>query len=341
MGLVTFSLPMTKYLVKAGVLEKCPFTLLDVGCSGGIFDIWRVFDKYLISHGIDPQQSEVDRLNENESHEGIHYHAFYVGLPDTHEYCIERSKTNIPEYFQPWQRLSAAAFNETSSSEAPPQNNPIGEDLTSKKITIAEFVKENSIASVDFIKIDTDGFDLEALHSCEDVWESRNVLGALIETSYVGGPNPTDNTFHNIDRFMKSRGFQIFNMDIKRYSRKVLPAPFKLDIYAQTHWGQPQWGDVLYLRDGAAKDYEKVWKNQLSVEKILKLACLYEMYQVPDCAIEMFLEHKKRLEQYVNVDELIEVLTPPLRGKQVSYSQYMNAFYKNTKMFFPSYEEEK
>lgn len=339
MDLVTFSLPMTKYLVKAGVLKKDPFTLLDVGCSGGIFDIWRVFDKYLISHGFDPQQSEVDRLNENESYEGIHYHAFHIGLPDTHEFCVERSKTDTPEYFTPWERLSAMAFNETAGSDAPPQDNPVGEDLTSRKITIAEFVMEKSIASVDFIKIDTDGFELEALHSCEDVWESRNVLGALVETFYAGGPNPTDNTFHNIDRFMKSKGFQIFNMEINRYSRKVLPAPFKYNIYAQTHWGQPQWGDVLYLRDGAARDYEKVWKDQLSVEKIFKLACLYEMYQVPDCAVEMFLVHKKRLEQYVDVDKLIEVLTPPLRGKEMSYSQYLSAFYKNTKIFFPSYED--
>lgn len=42
--------------------------------------------------------------------------------------------------------MSAAAFNETSGSEATLQNNPIG----------------------------------------EDVWESKNILGALVETQYSG-----------------------------------------------------------------------------------------------------------------------------------------------------------
>jgi hypothetical protein len=58
---------MTRSLVEKRVFAAAPFTVLDVGCSGGISPFWRVFDPSLVALGIDPVVSECERLNASET----------------------------------------------------------------------------------------------------------------------------------------------------------------------------------------------------------------------------------------------------------------------------------
>jgi len=196
-------------------------------------------------------------------------------------------------------------------------------------------LREN-VSDIDFVKSDTDGSDFQVLMSCERTMRERNVLGFLVETPFQGSYSDTANSFHNVDRFMKKQGYLLYGMSQNRYTRAALPGMFVYDQPYQTVTGQPMWGDMLYLRDGAAQDYEEIWGESLSTSKVLKLLCLYEMFCLPDCAAELISVRRAELATVTDPDLLLDLLTPPLHGRRVSYREYLDAFSGDYAVLCPS-----
>jgi hypothetical protein len=121
---------------------------------------------------------------------------------------------------------------------------------------------------------------------------------------------------------------------VSRYSRAALPAPFLYGFPAETHDGQPLWGDVVFLRDLAAPEYGPALPA-ISAGKILKLACLYEIFGVPDCAVELILRFHDRISPLIDPAALLDLLTPPVDGQIVPYRDYIQAVSANPKRMFP------
>jgi Methyltransferase FkbM domain len=332
---------LVPHLVERGLLDDAPFSLIDVGCGLGLDPLWRVFGTQLHAHGLDPQVDEVRRLTKAETNANVHYHASFVGLAADHPLVAREAADWTPadDYFQPFGRSSSIAAAEHASAVREPTLEEANawpqERLTDENVSLSEFVRREGIRDVDFVKTDTDGHDLEVLVSAEEMLRYAGVLGCMIESNFVGSSRETTNSFHNIDRLMRRNGFMLYGLTVNRYSRAVLPAPFVYRSLASTDWGQAMWGDAVYFRDGASPAYEHVWGELLSEAKLLKLACLYELFRLPDCAVELFLAHRPRLERLVDVDHLLDLLTPPLRGRQVSYREYLGEFERDPTSFYP------
>jgi hypothetical protein len=162
-----------------------------------------------------------------------------------------------------------------------------------------------------------------------------NVLGFMIECYFTGSDDPTENSFHNVDAFMRQNGFLLYALSANRYSRAALPAPFLYTALYQTVSGQPAWGDMIYLRDAASIDYEAVWGQALSVTKLLKLASLFELFQLSDCAAELIVVHRDRIRELIDPEVLLNLLTPRLRGVERSYRDYLRLFESDVEKFFP------
>lgn len=326
-------------IMEKGLLKNDPFVLLDVGCSGGISDVWRKFGSDLIAYGFDPQLSECQRLQAQESNPRVRYVASFVGLPDSHPLVVQRRNEDqkIIQHFNPWNRLSTAEAHQIAA-KLTQQSQPIYENLVAPVIRIGvdDFVEQEKLSPVDFIKIDVDGTDLDVVISCESIVKTRQVLGFAVEVNWTGSYLSSDNTFHNIDRQMRKMGFSLVSLSTRTYSRRDLPAPFQYEILAQTHGGQPIQGDVIYLRDAASEHDGLVWGGSLSPTKLLKLAALYEIFSVPDLAAELFNTKRGVLAPLIDVDTLLDALTPPLNGRKVSHAEYIEAFRADPTIFFPS-----
>lgn len=328
---------MIPAIVAGDTLGEDPFVLVDVGCGLGIDRAWRVFGDRLTGHGFDPQLDEVERLRAEETG-AMQYHAAFVGLPEDHALRRRRAARQAElSYFEPFARTSAAAASSRAAVHGDAsfyETNAWTElRLATETIGLAEALRREGAETVDFVKIDTDGSDLDVLVSFEEMLRPAGVLGLMIETPFTGDDDESTNTFHNIDPILKRNGFQIYAMSVSQYSRAALPAQFTYDILAQTVSGQPLWGDLVYLRDAAHPDWRRF--GDLSPTKILKLACLYELFRLPDCAVELLLAHRETLGGIVDVDELLELLTPPLDGEQVSYREYVAAFAAAPSRFYP------
>ena len=325
-------------IMASGALDEDPFVLLDAGCSGGINSSWRAFGDAIQAYGFDPQQSECARLRAAETRPGVEYIASFVGLPKDHAFLRQKQQEDdrVRPYFEPWSRLSAAEAARLDTT-APQQGQAIHEDHVSPDTVIGldEFVRARNLRTVDFIKIDVDGTDVQVLLSAESILASHEVLGFSIEVNFQGTHLDTENTFHTIDRLMRRFGYVLVDLSHRGYSRHALPLPFQFDILAQTEGGQPIQGDAIYLRDAASPHEGLLWERPLGPQKLLKLAGLFELFGLPDMAAELLVAKRPLLERLVSVDALLDALTPPLNGKTLSYSQYIAAFRADPTILMP------
>ena len=68
--------------------------------------------------------------------------------------------------------------------------------------------------------------------------------------------------------------------------------------------------------------------------KLLKLACLYELFRLPDCAAELVVAHRERLKPLIDPDLLLNLLTPKLDDVERSYDGYLKLLAADPEAFF-------
>jgi hypothetical protein len=332
-GLITHT-PMTDLLRGRGVFDRHPFVLIDAGCAGGIDPAWRAFGPSLIAHGYDADVTACEEAQASEPFPNVRYHGRYVGLPETDAFVQQREAnearwpvTNI------WDRVTAGHVARRAQESAPAEPRQMADPDT--VLGVGEIVDTERLPTVDFLKIDVDGPDVEVLESARGVLAERSVLGIGMELNWFGSANPTEHTFHNTDRFLREHGFTLFGVTFRTYSRTALPAPFQYEMYAQTQFGQPYQGDAIYLRDLAAP-HLAASSADFPPDKLLKLACLYELIGLPDCAAEVINHFEPRLSPFGDLEPLRDALTPPLLGQQLSYREYVARFENEPHLFLPS-----
>ena len=81
------------------------FSLLDIGCSGGIDASWRAFGPKLRALAIDASVAECERLQKAETHPGIEYVAGFVSDSSTAKVDLENGQAS-PLIFRMRDRLS-------------------------------------------------------------------------------------------------------------------------------------------------------------------------------------------------------------------------------------------
>jgi hypothetical protein len=335
---------MTRSLVKAKTFASEPFTLLDVGCSGGISPFWRIFEPSLTALGIDPVVSECERLNAEEANRTVRYRPMFVGLPDDHPFVQKRGNCE-PWGGNPWNRLSAPLASDILKTKIQQENRLSvlndwkGSSLVdqSAKVSVDDLVQQEKLFGLDFIKVDVDGYDLDVILSAEQITRASPVLGYTLEVNFYGSTSDTDHTFHNTDRLMRQWGFDLFGLSLRRYSSAALPSPFEWDAPAQTVFGRPYQGDAVYLRDPMNYGTRGAPQSPaLSPSKMLKLACIFECFGLPDHAAEIIQANTKYLVDFCNPDELLNALASQLNPTPVSYKQYIEGFMADPTAYYRS-----
>jgi Methyltransferase FkbM domain len=338
-GTATY-VPVIGYLCET--LRDSEFMLVDIGCSGGIDSVWRSFGTRLRALAIDPNIAEIERLKGVETHPGIRYLAAFARLPANHPFALQKAGRG---YWgrSPWERLSVVKSLEIMKSGAKLSNcEMLGANLWSEMqlseeaIVIPTYLRDGAIHSVDFLKIDIDGADFEILNSFDLALDKLGILGLGIEVNYFGSTCDTDHTFHNVDRFMKGHGFELFGLTVNRYSMVSLPSRYLWHLPARSEFGRPLQGDAVYIRDLGSHEYDE-FTAQLPVTKLLKLICIFAAFNLPDCAAEVALRFGDRLGSLCDVDRILNLLAAQAQGPAetpLSYCEYIRRFESHDPMFF-------
>ena len=156
------------------------------------------------------------------------------------------------------------------------------------------------------------------------------VIGVSIEAQFHGMLHRHANVFSNIDTFLRSHGFTLYNLETRRYSRSALPRKFAITLPAETEGGQIIWGEALYFRDLSAENYDRMWSFKTTLQKTLKLICLFDIFDLHDCAAELLLRRRDLFPDNV-VTSMLNILTPRLYGRKVDYQTYIQEFEQQMK----------
>ncbi|HLN03868.1 MAG TPA: FkbM family methyltransferase [Bryobacteraceae bacterium] len=323
---------MTKSLVAKGVFQSSPLGLVDVGASGGIDYYWNVFATSLKAIGFDPLIREVERLNALHHDGDQRYYAYLVGYKPYSELVADQSA--LPRLYERTSTMRAQKLARCDYTRTYYDQTGAG-SLAKDLIELDEFFLQTHPMDVDFVKIDTDGSDYQVLLGAQELLRSCPVMGVAVECQFHGVVHDNANIFSNIDRLLRRLGFSLFDIEVYRYSRAVFPKPFVYRIPAQTTAGQVLWADALYFRDAGDQSYEASWAAPLSEHKILKLACLFDIFGLEDCTAELLLKYRDRLAPLIDVDACLDLITPVLDGQRVSYRQYVERFDSKPDSFFP------
>lgn len=305
--------PFFGFLKAAGSFTQAPLVLLDVGCKGGIYYLCHFFAPHLEAHGFELSQDEVVRLEHAANKpSGAHFHFMKCIGP---EKDMGGDADRSSDFFA---RTSAAQI---SAQMGVYQQAPVATPLP-EEITLDAFAARQKLSAIDFIKTDTDGFDFSILKGAVGLLKT-GVLGLQVECAINGQQSDDANLLRNTDRLLQANGFSLFDMQLFRYSRSILPQPFVTPDPAQTEKGQVSWCDAIYFRDLAAPDYEVQYGFTPTIAQVLKLAACYEIFGFPDCAAELLFKYRDRLP--LPLAPLLDALTPRHMGK-LSYEEYMATF---------------
>jgi hypothetical protein len=135
---------------------------------------------------------------------------------------------------------------------------------------------------------------------------------------------------------MKGAGFELFDLSTRRYSVAALPAPYTSTVPAQTAFGRILQGDALYLRDAAAPE-QNTWALSLEREKLIKLAGLFSVFGLPDCAADIIIHFRSQMTPLIDVSRALDILLSDANGKGApNYARYMHEFERDAASFYPS-----
>ncbi|WP_035236374.1 FkbM family methyltransferase [Desulfobacter vibrioformis] len=319
----------TKYIVQTKALSDERLTVVDVGVSGGLDRKWYDFGGYLRGFGFDVLENEVRDLNRRiDSRLGVTFHPARIGTGE-HD-----STPGTPSNWVETERLAGNPDQSRMSSNF----STTVPKITQVRTSLDSFF-EDEAGSLDFIKIDTDGADFDVLRSASCILDEKRVLGLEIECQFHGGFGPKAEVFANIDTYLRERGFSLFAMDPVHTSRHALPGKAREHIIADSDRGQLIWANVRYFRDLAKPNYQQYWPFAVTPATLIKLACLFELHKLNDCAAELILRFKDSLANLFDTRHALNLLTKEYYGEFETYAEHLNAFENNRGYFLPGIQE--
>ena len=253
------------------MIENDPIVLIDVGARGGISGKWKSLNNMMKIIGFEPDEEEFQRLGGTARINQIYLPVALFNKKGKIKLNITRNPECAsilePDYAMVDRFLGAEDFETKGFVE-------INSD------TLDEAIKSANIGDVDFIKLDTQGSELQILHGAETVLEQYCVFGIEVEVEfsqlYKDQPLFTD-----VDSFLRERGFTLFDIrtPLGRKVRKTVPRESR-------GWkGQGLWTDALYFRDFVSKKDE--YLENISRGKAIKTIAIAELHGFGDFALEL------------------------------------------------------
>jgi FkbM family methyltransferase len=247
--------------------KQSPIVVVDVGARSGVQAIWVKARYPVLVLGFEPDAEECDALNARSSDASDR-----AVLARYFPWALAEGRSKRSLYLYKDRRLSSFYLpNEALLSQFPiPLLLSEGAFSVDAKvdldcISLDEFCQQEKVAAVDFIKLDTQGSELEILRGGDKILD--RVFGIAVEVEfsplYAGQP-----LFGDIDAYLTSKGFSLFDLNRHWWKRTT--------EHSIESRGQVMFADAIYLRDPALSSSPSYWDNLQSdssgIERIVALS---------------------------------------------------------------------
>lgn len=229
-------------------------TLLDIGAAGGIEPRWKNVSKYLNYIGVEPDER---------SNKGLENQQIFKSVEILNSFAwSEETKIEFNLCRKPM--VSSAYLPNRELLDQFPDSQRF--DVIKKEILRAEpLSKDEAVQNIDFIKLDIQGGELNALKGLGDSID--NCLGMEIEIEFTE-MYKSQPLFGDVHNFLSSKGFYFSDfVNLIKWERD-----------AHEGHGRCIFGDGLWIRELRTLDL----KNK---EKYLKYAAICSIYGKIDDAI--------------------------------------------------------
>ncbi|MBF0483604.1 MAG: FkbM family methyltransferase [Candidatus Omnitrophica bacterium] len=247
------------------LLENNPLYVVDVGASGGIDPRWAKFTSFYKGILFEPDPREYETLKAKSGNNLVVINSALSDSADMVDFNLCRKQEVSSVYLPNFNFLNK--FPECDRFE-------VIKSIKIQTETLDNQLRKNSISEIDFIKIDTQGYELPILKGGRECL--NNVIGLELEVEFAS-LYKNQPLFNEVDNFIREKGFELF--DIKR-------CYWKRNRCKNTgsHKGQLVFGDALYF-----KSPEQVLLIKgVSPEKIIRSICVYLVYGYLDLAQILF-----------------------------------------------------
>ena len=251
-------------------------TYIDIGAMGGVSSYWQNLSKYTHVIGFEPDEREFAKLKSSKSITYLPY-ALFHSAQEIHFYIARDSgKSSI---YRPNLSL-LAEFPDSGRCET------VEERIFPKERvkTLDQALWEGRVKDVDFIKLDTQGSELDVLKGA--LLTLGQVFGLEAEVEFVA-LYQGQHLFRDIDAFLDAHGFQL--MDLRRHFWKRNQ---RVNYIGR---GQLVFGDALYMRriDVFLNGVSQQTPHQIT-DKIRKAVTICMIYRIADYALALLEDAHSR-----------------------------------------------
>jgi len=307
------------------VFETDPIVIVDVGARGGFNSEWAPIREASRIYCFEPDEAECSRLKGTAPSNVTYIPRALAGSAGP-ALLYETKLAASAGLYKTAMRYFGRLLNR--------DNGVVVAEHRIEATTLDAALREFGVREVDFIKLDAEGAELDILRGGARVLDASPALGVLSEIRYQEEINGSP-AFGDFDCYLRKTGLRLYGLRALNQSRVALPYPSLEDyrlpsgerFFAYTTRGQIQDGDAIYFRDFLI-DANSAAFEAASAAKILKLAVLYEIYCLNDCAAELILAAREKLAPIVDCERLLDLLASGIAGRELGYRDYVQQYFK-------------
>lgn len=238
-----------------------PLTIVDVGCRWGIADAWAAFGPAATVVGFDPDADECARLRS--AYNGpcrVDFVAAALGAAAGAATLHLTREPACSSLYEPDPAVIATVPELACAT-------PVGA-ISVELRRLDDCLGELGLSAVDFLKLDTQGSELDILRGADRALAGARLVEVEVEFNPIYRGQPL---FGDVDRFLRDRGFVLWRLGHLVHYRPVgLPDAELAERYYfdsspvdfAAGGGQIYWGHALFARATEARgDWGDDWRG--------------------------------------------------------------------------------
>ena len=253
--------------------KTSPLFLIDIGASGGLEDNWKSAKKYLKVMGFEPDKTAWEKLNKIKEGNHKYLNTGLYNKKGSVNFNVAK-KQQVSSIYSPNLKL-LNQFPEADRFD-------IIKKIKIEVDSLDNVLESQNIGSPDFIKLDTQGSELDILEGGIKTLKS-DILGLEIEVEFAE-MYESQHLFSDVDMFVRQNGFYLFDIQRFYFKRK------RGSTLGQSK-GQIIFGNTLYLvgLDRFKEIIDGINDPQEKKLKALKGFSICFLYGYYDYALELLM----------------------------------------------------